>query len=218
MLTEFWSDHATYGFHPEDIPCIADNRVLKWSIEDALAHTDSFGAKSALDKLLHANLFPFPFIGNIKHASVVILFGNPGVVPTDYLDEQRNPPHMQACRRNLLGQAESFIVLERDSIDTGGHRYWLPRFKKLVDELARALSITQHQAFRVATRWLLALSVLHIPKKKTAPGTVDAGGSVGSEERSMGVETRFVDRGGQTMPSKLFRDEPQRGGILLVRS
>ena len=166
MLIKFWSDHATYGFHPDDIPYIPNDLILDWSIDDALAHRDAFEnnlklfkkdpklykKNAKLHRMLHVNLFPYPFVGNIEHASVVILFGNPGFAPTDYLDEHCNPTHMQACIDNISGRAKSFFVLERDSKGTGGYDYWRPRFKTLVGELANELSIKRNEAFRIATR------------------------------------------------------------------
>lgn len=170
MLIDFWSNHATYGFHPDDIPYISNNHILNWSVDEALAHKDSFDKDSALHKLLHVNLFPWPFVGDIEHASVVILYGNPGVEPANYLEEHSNTTHIQACIKNLSGRAKSFFVLESDSKGTGGHRYWLPRFNRLVDELASALSITRNKAFRVAIRNIALIEAGAYPSKGS-PGS-----------------------------------------------
>lgn len=147
MLLEFWDSHAERGIHPDDLEHILrHDAILNWTLDEAAAHRDSFDQEKELHCLIHSNLFPQPFAGDLSRACVFILFGNPGFAITDYSDEHEHPTHPEACCRNLRGEASDLFLLRDASIGTGAYRYWHPRFRRIISEVSIAAGLCQAQA------------------------------------------------------------------------
>lgn len=169
MLAEFWLHHAKRGFHPQDCQHIDADQMLRWSTEEALSHRHTFDKEEHLHKLLHADLYPHPFIGSLSRATVFILYGNPGFGVSDYLDEHQNPSHEAACLRNLSGESDDFFVLGGQSKATGAYEYWHGVFKTSISALAQRLSIPISEAIQIFTRNVCILEATAYHSKKS-PG------------------------------------------------
>lgn len=147
-LLEFWSTHATTGLHSADAKFIDLADHLVWnSSDEALQNKALLGApKNAFHRKLHLGLFPQPFVGNIRDASVYILFGNPGLSVQDYVDELDTPKYRAQCIANLAGQLDHFAPLHGDALHTGAQKYWNSTFKRLIKETGDRLGIPAGEA------------------------------------------------------------------------
>jgi hypothetical protein len=137
MLSDFWKDHADYGFHPHDQALIPNHKVIDWDLKEALRHDAIFDEERALHAKVHRQLLPQPFAGNLERASVFLLYGNPGFKISDYRNDYENSRYINLCRANLRGEIDGFVWLHPDIADTGPGIYWRARFKTLANELSR---------------------------------------------------------------------------------
>lgn len=146
MLLDFWSRGNGRGGHPDDKTRLLGHETLAWTIEEAHSHAASFEAEKALHKKLHINLFPLPFIGNIRSSYVYILYGNPGFATSDYNDDLQNSAHQAACEKNLRGSGQGFFPLRPPSENTGVSDYWKPRLGNIAVKLSESLGISKSEA------------------------------------------------------------------------
>ena len=153
-LIDFWSRHPHPGIHPEDKSVLETIGQISWATSAAAkAHETTLNAKnSELQRKLHTNLYPQPFVGNIRRASVYILFGNPGLSVQDYVDELDTPAYAAQCSANLSGNVEGFGPLLAAAQGTGAYKYWNSTFKRLIKETAEKIGLS-HDGART---WVLS--------------------------------------------------------------
>lgn len=167
-LIEFWSQHNTTGLHPADASAvnIADHITWNSSAQAAANAAALKGPKSSFHQKLHLGLFPQPFVGNIRQASVYILFGNPGLSPQDYIDELDTPKYRAHCIANLAGQLSHFGPLQEDALHTGAYRYWNSTFNRLIKETGEKLGLPAKEARAWVLRQVATIEAgaYHSPK------------------------------------------------------
>ncbi|MGB7480436.1 MAG: hypothetical protein WA924_08920 [Burkholderiaceae bacterium] len=123
-----------------------DGNSLRWSHSQASRRACIFNRDQSLHGLLHLNLKPQPYVGNIETASVFVLLANPGFSPSDYDDDHVNLKHMAACDSNLRQEGIGFYPLLPESANTGAGRYWLRRLGTLERTLAEKAKISLPEA------------------------------------------------------------------------
>jgi hypothetical protein len=157
MLGEFWCTSARRGFHPKDEPHILPEYVIDWTPKKALASREVFSADRSLHSKIHRNLFPHPFMGNIRSAKVFILFGNPGLKVEDYDDENNNEHYVRLCTETLAGSSSTVMCLDPGVQDTGGGHYWRKRFKRLAKDICQERGLTVENAYQLITQRVAVL-------------------------------------------------------------
>lgn len=147
-LIDFWARHPYPGIHPEDAPHIEAGDCVAWSssAEASRHQADLDDRKSALQRKLHTKLYPQPFVGNIREASVYILFGNPGLSVQDYVDELDTPDYAKQCTANLGGAVTGFGPLLQAAEGTGAQRYWNSTLGSLIRDVGLELGISLEDA------------------------------------------------------------------------
>ena len=150
MLNEFWIGHDDFGFHPEDL--VPESEMIDWDPDQAADHQAAFDADASLHRKLHRNLLPQPFAGDLKKASVFLLYGNPGVALSDYYDDHRNDRYAELCRMNLRGELDSFVWLHPDIATTGPGIYWRQTFKALAKEITQRTGDLPEASFNRISR------------------------------------------------------------------
>jgi len=167
-LIEFWSKHTTTGLHPADASAvnIADHITWNSSAQAAANAAALKGPKSLFHQKLHLGLFPQPFVGNIRQASVYLLFGNPGLSPQDYIDELDTPKYRAHCIANLAGQVGHFGPLHQDALHTGAYKYWSSTFSRLIKETGEKLelSVAEARAWVLSQVATIEAGAYHSPK------------------------------------------------------
>ena len=153
-LIDFWSKHARPGIHPADEFILQTIGQISWaSSAVAKEHEAALNNKrSEIQRKLHTNLYPQPFVGNIRKASVYILFGNPGLSIQDYVDELDTPAYAVQCLENLSGRVEGFGPLLEAAQGTGAYKYWNSTFKRLIKETGEKFGLSHD----VARTWVLS--------------------------------------------------------------
>lgn len=147
-LVDFWMNAASRGVHPEDAAHLSPDACVAWSSahEARLRAAELADRRNPIRRKLHVSLFPQPFVGSVRRASVCILFGNPGLSVTDYVDELDNEEYIQYCEANLRGAVDGFGPLMSAAIGTAAAAYWEPVFRTLVKELADELQVQNDHA------------------------------------------------------------------------
>ena len=126
---------------------------------------------------LHLDLFPMPFVGNLKQATVFLLMLNPGLAPSDYFGEYTIAPYRAALEKNLKQEPDcSFLFLDPRHSWHGGYVYWQAKLGKLVAELARRRSCCYGEARQLVQKRLATIelmpyhsSYLKLPARVTSP-------------------------------------------------
>ena len=157
MLALFWSEYTSGGVHPSDANYINAGNSLRWSWSAAKRRQKMFEADSSLHGLVHINLNPQPFAGNIDSASVYILMANPGLDLLDYDDEFGNAEYIAACEANLRQSGIGFYPLLPASAATGAGRYWQSRVKSLELDLTRQLEVSRLEARALLVKHLAVI-------------------------------------------------------------
>jgi len=105
------------------------------------------------DKRLHLGLFPVPFIGDMRKASIYVLMLNPGLGPGDYF-EYKVPSFRRALLANLRQKhkkgAMPFVCLDPRFAWQGGFGYWHQKLKGVIKALAKSKRMSLAEA-----RWTL---------------------------------------------------------------
>lgn len=147
VLAEFWSSHPHRGFHPKDEPHIPPNQVIQWSVKEAKGGFQALRSDKSLQRKLHGNLFPLPYMGNLDQARVFILFGNPSLGARSYAHEHLNKYVVSLHIQNLKGNCKSFMSLDPGLDGKGGNKYWRRVFKRLAKEIASAKRIDRDESY-----------------------------------------------------------------------
>ncbi len=142
-------------WEPENFPYVLDkdSEVLKsskWKHQVAKyrcwreASGDSDFCKPG-DKRLHLGLFPVPFVGDIRNASIYILMLNPGLGPGDYF-EYEVPYFREALLANLRQVKKTgvmpFMFLDPQFAWHGGFGFWHQKLKGVIEDLAESRRIS----------------------------------------------------------------------------
>jgi hypothetical protein len=151
---EFWSTHTTTGLHRADAEFINLGDHVTWASSDEALQNEGLltAPKNSFHRKLHLGLFPQPFVGNIREASVYILFGNPGLSVQDYADELDTPKYRAQCIANLAGELKQFGPLHENALNTGAYKYWSSTFRRLIKETGESLGLS----FEEARDWVLS--------------------------------------------------------------
>lgn len=157
MLARYWSQYKSGGVHPSDDRYLNASNSLRWSCAAARQRTCLFQADRSFHGLVHTNLNPQPFVGNLDSASVYILMANPGLELSDYDDDFGNATHITASENNLRQTGIGFYPLLEASANTGASRYWLSRVRALERDLVNSLEISPAQARKLLVRELAVI-------------------------------------------------------------
>ncbi|MBA2704743.1 MAG: hypothetical protein H0U60_12930 [Blastocatellia bacterium] len=148
---------------PEDRPYVLRGKrsVVFDSYEQWLAGGGLKGLKS---DQLHLGLVPVPYIGDLKHASVVILMLNPGLEADDYYAETPGSAYRDAIIRNLRQEvndtAYPFVFLDPQFAWHSTGKYWRARLAWLADELVGAQASGSTQALQLVSKHVVCLQLV----------------------------------------------------------
>ncbi len=154
MLAKYWSQYISGGVHPADERFINASNSLRWKWPIGKRRTQTWGSDTSLHGLLHLNLFPQPFVGNISTASVYLLMANPGLSLADYDDDFNNQDHAAASEANLRQEGIGFYPLLARSDGTGAAKYWRGKFKSLQKDLSSRMDVSLDSARELLVREL----------------------------------------------------------------
>ncbi len=150
--SKFWRAGHTFGFHPYDeraIQALQDkdrnSRILDWSVDQAIAHEWSYD-KPPYNSMLHKNLIPAPYFGNLRHAKVFILMLNPGYATDCYLEDHRDKGYKKVMIENLKQGLIDFPRLDANLLRSRGYRYWRRALKPLIECVAQQTGISRLEA------------------------------------------------------------------------
>ena len=152
-MRKFWAQHSGFGFHAEDRPLIAKDKMVRWTLRQAIAHEWEYRTKSYQAKL-HENLIPGPYRGNLSKARVFILMLNPGYSTACYLEDHRDLEHKAQMFDNLAQRLDHFPWLDPKLLRSTGYGYWSRWFEpiigRMVGEGFASLEAAQRAAAKVA--------------------------------------------------------------------
>lgn len=173
MLSDYWAQYVSGGVHPADERFINASNSLRWRWPIGKRRTQTWASDTSLHGLLHLNLFPQPFLGNISSASVYLLMANPGLSLEDYEDDFKNHDHAAASEANLRQEGIGFYPLLARSDGTGAAKYWRSRFKSLQKDLSLRLDVSLDSARELLVRELAVVEAGPYHSKKFPGGWCD---------------------------------------------
>lgn len=143
-LIQFWCRcHFTGGpcVHPDDLPILQESGwkpgTDPTSFEDFVSG-QRFG--NLADGLFHLSLFPVPYVGDLRHAPVVILLLNPGFGYSDYWAEFKVPEFRVSLERNLRQSFDHtefpFLFLDPQFCWHGGFIWWEGKLRDVIRRIA----------------------------------------------------------------------------------
>lgn len=95
-----------------------------------------------IEKGFHFSLLPIPFAGNLADADIYILMLNPGFHDADYYAEFENAGFRESSLRSLQQHFRDddfyFHYLNPSYCWHPGYSYWINKFGKLADQLAKS--------------------------------------------------------------------------------
>jgi len=121
-LAGFWSDFKCKSapfIHPKDRKSPHFSKKLK--------------------KLFRLSLLPVPYIGNLDHANIIILMGNPGFHKEHDIPELKDKVFQRDIKLNNRQKLKKypFFYLKPEYRKHGGGIYWRKRLKDIADTLVR---------------------------------------------------------------------------------
>jgi hypothetical protein len=144
-LIKFWQqcklDKPPFA-HPNDLPILGKNDGKFIHIEPmsfcSFIASPRFGDSE--DKRLHLSLLPVPYLGDLDHATIVILDLNPGLEYTDYWAETKMPALQRRLMDNLQQSFEGvefpFLFLDPEFCWHTGFIYWEKRLRSVIKRIA----------------------------------------------------------------------------------
>lgn len=158
---KFRPDRAPYIFPGDE--CLLDEEGLYCRSQDwhAFVKDPEFGDPGKDSSLLHFDLLPVPFVGNLETASVFLLMLNPGFGPHDYFGEYEVPGFREALLNNLHQvRRNRFLFLEPQFSWHGGYAYWHTKLKGVIKALADRKSIRYGHARQFCQSKIAALELV----------------------------------------------------------
>lgn len=120
----FWDEcdlEAPPYQHPKD-------DLLSNGIEqDVCCYADyvrAFKENRLANKALHLSLLPQPYHGDLRNAEVFVLLKNPGLHPSDYYAEEKDPEFRQSIIATIRQEKRSHMFLDPKWAWTSGFNWW----------------------------------------------------------------------------------------------
>jgi len=143
-LKNFWSEYSPYKFHPQDQKYIQANNLDKYCLDVSIdrmkqeygEHFEHYD-KDKFGNGIIPNLYPVPFFGNVLEAKAYILTLNPHFVPACFHEDYENELHIQRLEKNLKLIMKTPFNIDKKLADTGGYRYWHPKYKSIIHNVAK---------------------------------------------------------------------------------
>jgi hypothetical protein len=144
-LIGFWNHcrlTAPPFIHPDDLPIIRENARLTGDADPVSFETYVSGPRfDPGDNCFHFSLFPVPFVGDLRSASVVILMLNPGFRYSDYWAEIKVPEFRARLEANLRqsfdGVEYPFLYLDPQFCWHTGFRWWEGKLRDVILKIAK---------------------------------------------------------------------------------
>ena len=115
----FWKSHSGTGYHEEDLD-IANS----WPKFDT---TPDFSLTSKYPRNFHPLLFPMPYVGNLKEATLILAMLNPTVGPYDYQDQSTEKFRLLAEAHRKQQDVTGCFAVD----DTCGIRSWFEYYRSI---------------------------------------------------------------------------------------
>ena len=114
------------------------------------------------DKRLHIGLKPVPFIGNLKTASIYILTLNPGLNPSDYIqDETSEFKELHANNLNQKGNEDyPFYLLNPRLCSHAGYNYWTKKLKAVIEKIKNGDKVSWLEAQKKLSKKIAVLELI----------------------------------------------------------
>jgi hypothetical protein len=140
----------------------ASDRFCHYSTLRDYAESNEFCAPR--ETKFHVGLYPQPYFGNLKTASIFMLMLNPGLHGSDYYAEENCPEYRVALRANLCqenGDSDyPFFFLDPQFAWHSGFEYFHSRFRKVLQSLKVKSKLSYIQALRHLARNLACLQLV----------------------------------------------------------
>lgn len=185
----FWARYKPYVLHPDDEKSLNKYQIKNWFEHNTLNELRECYGKDLKNadeqflevmekkhpeikhwKLAHTNLFAIPFIGDLEHAKIYILYGNPGFDIGAYSDEHENAHHIAELKRNLNFESKTFFYIEDAYKETGGYKYWKNKKRLgtgILDALSESTSFDQDKSFEIICRSVCLIESVAYHSRKT---------------------------------------------------
>ncbi|GAA4824801.1 hypothetical protein [Algivirga pacifica] len=155
-LINYWKllESSKPYIHPADLKHINRDLIYTFSSIEDYYTNDYWTDKN----LIHTDLFPVPYIGDLLNAKVFILMLNPGLSFIDYHAEIETPSSkfIDELKRNLkqenLNKNYPLIYLNPSYAWHSGSNYWLKKFKALILSLQEELNISFIDAIKIISQ------------------------------------------------------------------
>ncbi len=161
-LIEFWKipllNDKPY-IHPNDNNVITDFRHSYKGIEDYYENT-YWNDKG----IFHTDLLPVPYIGDLKKATIFLLFLNPGFSIDNYFVEELSEDFKDALKSNIKQDFENseypFFYLNPKFMWTGGGKYWLQKLKDYILQIKKTEGISYTEATKYLSKKVAVLQLI----------------------------------------------------------
>ena len=160
ILKKFWSNYLPYQLHPEDRDYLGQNiseYCLDLSIDDMRSEYDEDLSSVSINKefkedrsknnKILSRLLPVPFFGNVLHAKVYILTGNPGFATWCFIEDYENREHINLLQENLKLSMKTPFNIHPSLATTGGYGYWKPKYERIINAVANKSGWNRTEAF-----------------------------------------------------------------------
>ena len=149
ILKKFWSHYSPYQLHPEDgdyLDLHTSEYCLDLSIDDMrleygedlsrVSVNNKFKKDSSKNNKILSRLYPVPFFGNVLHAKVYILTGNPGFATWCFIEDYENQEYINLLQENLKLSMNTPFNIHSSLATTGGYEYWKPKYERIINAVA----------------------------------------------------------------------------------
>jgi len=144
-LIAFWNNCRLTGdifYHPEDwayLSKFADHIDTEPKTFEQFISSRWFGNFN--DNRFHLSVIPIPFMGNLRHADIVILLLNPGFGFGDYYAETHSVSYRLRLKQNLIQRFDEiefpFVCLDPEFCWHPGFGWWEGKLRELIMRIAR---------------------------------------------------------------------------------
>jgi len=148
---------------------VSTHRSFKYFIKQA-TKGDYAGYRAELNRL-QLGLIPFPYMGDLRKASIFILMLNPGFNAKHHFAEA-NPNFRKALVKNLYQRNlnKEFPFMSLNPQFAWHSDYWTSRFQKILEKLIEKKNITYREALSVIANKVACLQYVPYHSKSGLPG------------------------------------------------
>ncbi|MFW9873091.1 MAG: hypothetical protein ACFFG0_08330 [Candidatus Thorarchaeota archaeon] len=159
MFIEDWQN-VKKNLYPGDEFLLNEDYCVYFKSFNDYVISDLFG--NPYDRKLHIGLKPVPYIGNLNKSSIFLLMLNPGLNPSDYIQDD-TLEFNKLYNNNLFQKGNEdfpFFILNPQICTHSGYSYWFKKLRLIIEKIKKTENISWLEAQEKISKKIALLELI----------------------------------------------------------